>query len=203
MAAVRNNIRVLVTSAPRHKPTLCECLASINYPAIVLYDAHQKGALTNFVAAVGVGLRTGHATHYLVLQDDAVAVPNCVEILQKSALPEGWLLPWCQGGQDLQQDGWGRPYRTNKPGGAVAYLVPHDLAVAYVCEPPSTDHGHGTDYESMEWCAARDVPVWIHRPSLFQHVGEYRAIGYDEANGLLQHKPERTPGRWASRLAGG
>lgn len=186
------HILAAITTAPRPVPTIKECRRTVGPLAdwVVEFDDFDSslGPMANLVRAVSWCVEYWcEPWEWLALaQDDAVFCRNLRRYFELSPPPPGWLSLYTQGSQHRGDVvGWHKP--RGMPGGAVAYLVPRTVAERFCEAPPAVGRRNAADYQVGRWCRKNGVRLWLHSPSLVQHIGTTRAIGYKDGMRWQEH----------------
>lgn len=68
-------------------------------------------------------------------------------------------------------ESWAKVY------GALAFVWPRAAAEKFLADPPAVMGRSLCDQLIGAWCAKNDLQMWVHSPSLIQHIGKVSSFG--------------------------
>lgn len=202
-----------IITSPRKVDYLAETLVSVREagfdPTVVHDSTGRDGPNATYKSALKSLLTTG-ADRILVFQDDLLVSRGAAEWLTAAAWPAtdetlGCCSLYCATPQTQSTAGWWRlpldvTPETPRPWvnvmGALAFVWPRASAELFLTDPLPAPQKDGTDRMIGAWCVNRQKSLWIHSPSLVQHIGKVSTTGM--MNSLL---PDRVAASFIDDVA--
>lgn len=186
------NLLTTMTTAPRKVKTwraTRDSLMAANLPhPLIVNDNESRGAYWNFQRALRIssfGWRNGLITkgHILIVQDDCQFSANLRSYLNINPPPENSIASLYTSAYNHKPDffGWHHIHTAPDCGpivtyGALALLIPLDIAERFIADPPLPNKPHGTDHQIGLFCRREGIDFYTHSPSLVKHTGEVSSI---------------------------
>lgn len=186
-------IAPVVTTAPREVSYLEQTMASLHdagFSAVAISDdAERAGINANYKAAIRQVLERQEADAILVCQDDIVVAKGLADWLKSLEWPGehvGCLSLYCaQPYQQADTGFWEFPLQPTrimrqpwaKVYGALCMLWPRASAERFVNDPPPFIGKSKVDQLIGKWCMETGHSLWVHSPSLVEHIGSTSTCG--------------------------
>jgi hypothetical protein len=133
--------------------------------------------------------REPYADAYFMCEDDVVFCRNLRPWLERELWPEprlGVVSLFSAAIHPLAQMGWNRVDAGPALAGAQAYIFPNSAARHLLQHPLPVNHRRRGYHKGLAdndavvglWAKLADLPVFLHQPSLAQHIGETSALGH-------------------------
>lgn len=201
-----NAIRVVVTTAPRAVSYLDQTLSSLHaagFHTVSVVEDAGGGINATYKAALRQAMKDRDASSVLVCQDDILVARGLRDWLEQQSWPDdhvGCLSLYCAQPYHQDDTGWWefplQPTRIMRQPwarvyGALAMLWPRQSAELFLSATPPFDGRNKVDQLIGKWCMESRRSLWVHSPSLVEHIGDVSACG--GANSLT---PSRIAGQW-------
>jgi hypothetical protein len=204
------NPSVAVTTAPRavgYLEATLDSLTKAGFQSVEVVEDDGGGINATYKRAMRLALES-QADSILICQDDievARGLANWLTTLEWPANNVGCLSLYCA--QPYRQDdvGWWefplQPTRIMrqpwaKVYGALAMLWPRESAERFVTDKPPFDGRSKVDQLIGKWCMDSGRSLWVHSPSLVEHIGAVSTCG-----GHNTLTPSRQAGQWCHDVA--
>lgn len=180
-------ISSIVTTCPRKTLYLSrtiESLEAASFSPEVSVDDEKSGSWANFRKSLKIMLPMEWDA-LCIFQDDIIVSRGLMELLQVSLWPSperaiGCVSLYTAGATDTSRDGWNQIVESKQFYGALAYVLPRQIAIELTEVKPESPTG--TDSIVGQFCVENGLEYWTHFPSLVQHIGEVSSI--DETYGI-------------------
>jgi hypothetical protein len=162
---------------------------------IVHENGSTRGCFRNWRRAVKRLLSRTSAPWILVVQDDATWVPWAADLLRAQMIARrgarvGVLSPYVTGKDVLPTfvDGWNECRVGWTFWGALAFAMPRDAAEDLLRHPRFTNHRGAQQVDAVVSASMLDLgrPIYVHVPSLVDHVGDTSTVGHDDIVGAIR-----------------
>lgn len=179
----RKGIRALKTyvTTTATRPYLFRTLESLKEAGFddveLVYDHNQDGPFRCFKKALRNWVeRERTLSPAMFCQDDVVFSKRLAKYLES--------LPWSAGQWELHSvytagtyarddvKGWFPLPNDARLYGACALIISPGMAENFLRDNPRGEMANMTDTIFGEWCRENNVPIYLHSPSLAQHIGE-------------------------------
>lgn len=194
-------IRSAVTTCPRrdadYLPGTLDSLRAAGFDPYVCNDPALIGPYPAFLNALGLLCKRSEPEDMLIVfQDDLRCAKGLAGWLDWQFLPDGVLSLYCSTNQNVRP-GWFPAEELPRfcPYGALGLAFPREIAVQLVANPIRGSN-HGTENKVHSWCLRERVKLYLHSPSMLQHIGEVCTTG--DPRGLI---PDRVAGQWCEDVA--
>jgi hypothetical protein len=158
-------------------------------------NSSTRGCFRNWKRAVKRLLSRTSAPWLLVVQDDATWVPWAADVLRAQLIARhdvrtGVLSPYVTG-KDVAptfDDGWNECRVGWTFWGALAFAMPRAAAEDLLRHPRFTQHRGTQQVDAVVSASMLDLgrPIYVHVPSLVDHVGDTSTVGHDDIAGTLR-----------------
>lgn len=179
-----------VVSCPRPEPTLLATLSSLACAGwtdpIVCFDGQRRGCYRNWRRTLGAVLQASEtAQRILIVEDDCDFIPSLRLLLDNGPpglpLPAGIASLYCSVDTDQLMPttscGWHRLDGLPRSAqGALAYVMPRQIALAFDAAPPQPAWRDKTDKAVGLFCQRENIPYYVHSPSFVTHTGEESSL---------------------------
>lgn len=176
-------------TAPRKQATLAVSLTSLRAagfaPDVILDDVERKGCWQNWLAVLRRLLSIApDVERYLVTEDDALFSVGLRDYLDHNPPPPDSVASlYCSRDCMLPElMRWARMPVPLMAHGSLAYVLTPTIARQIAADPPFPNRRHGTDHAVGTFCRYREIPYYVHSPSLTRHSLAESALG-DEVGG--------------------
>lgn len=186
-------------NAPRLFVEPCESPSPLfeNYPAS--YRVQTLGAFPNWYLGLSeLYLCEPHADAYLMCQDDGLFAYGLREYLEETLWPSspvGVVSLYCPCHEHMEDVvGYSEIDRGWQAWGAVAYVFSNPGLRELLSDSMVLNHRHHGPDEGLKnidsivgsWCQRRQLPYFVHVPTLVQHIGKTSTIR--KKGGLRGHR---------------
>ena len=176
-----------MTSCPRDPFTYGDSIKSAADAGFVLDWCHldlkkELGSYDCFRECLKILVTKPNIDAVLIFQDDIEVSKN---LSQLKLPPEVWnkktgiVSLYTAGPQQPEIPGWSKLPQTENSEplyGALAVLMPKNVAVDFSMNPPNPAAMTMTDFWLSQYCKAKELDIWIHSPSFVRHTGVVSAI---------------------------
>lgn len=155
----------------------------------VFDDRLKLGCNRTYRTALQDLLLVSDAEALIVFQDDLLAAKGLKAYLDGMEWPApveqmGVMSLYCAGPHAKPERGlWRFPLSADDPEswakvyGALAFVWPRASAKKFLADPPAILGRSLCDQLIGAWCAKNDLQMWVHSPSLIQHIGKISSFG--------------------------